>query len=85
MLKTVSTSFINSELVRAPYSVGCFQICSGNNNTSSLLYTCDVIHLRNKGVSSPYVQKYVGIHLKFNILRLHYTTYYYALIEWKPF
>ena len=37
---------------------GCFQICSGNNNTSSLLlYACKVIHLINKGVTSPYVQE----------------------------
>ena len=36
---------------------GCFQICSGNSNTSLLLYTCKVIHLINKGVISPYVQE----------------------------
>ena len=36
---------------------GCFQICSENNNTSLLLYACEVIHLINKGVISPYVQE----------------------------
>ena len=36
MLKTVSISFINCELVRTLYSVGYIQICSGNNNTSLL-------------------------------------------------
>ena len=35
---------------------GCFQICSGNNNTS-LLYACQVIHLINQGVISPYFQE----------------------------
>ena len=35
---------------------GCFQICSGNNNTS-LLYACEVLHLIKKGVISPYVQE----------------------------
>ena len=32
-----------------------FQICSGNNNTSLSFYACEVIHLINKGVTSPYV------------------------------
>ena len=36
---------------------GCFQICSGNNNISLLLYACEVIHLINKGVTSSYVQE----------------------------
>ena len=45
VLKTVSILFINSELARA----GCFQICSGNNNISLLLYACEVIHLIKKG------------------------------------
>ena len=36
---------------------GCFQICGGNNNTSLLLYACEVIHLINEGVTSPYVRE----------------------------
>ena len=36
---------------------GCFQICSGNNNVSLLLYASEVIHLINKGVISHYVQE----------------------------
>ena len=56
---------------------GCFQICSGNNNTL-LLYACEVIHLINKGVTSSYVQEQGGILLKFNVLRLHYVTHYCA-------
>ena len=36
---------------------GCFQICSENNNTSLLLYACEVIHLINKDVTSLYVQE----------------------------
>ena len=36
---------------------GCFHICSGNNNASLLLYACEVIHLINKDVISPYVQE----------------------------
>ena len=36
---------------------GCFQICSANNNASLLLHACEVIHLVNKGVTSPYVQE----------------------------
>ena len=36
---------------------GYFQIYSGNNNTSSLLYACEVIHLIKKGVVSSYVQE----------------------------
>ena len=47
---------------------GFFQIFSGNNNASLLLYTCEVVHLINKGVISPYVKK-------FNILRPHYVTH----------
>ena len=35
----------------------CYEICTGNNNTSLLLYACEVIHLINKGVTSPYVQE----------------------------
>ena len=35
---------------------GCFQICSGNNNTS-LLYACEVLHLIKKGVILLYVQE----------------------------
>ena len=35
--------------------LGCFQICSGNNNTSLFLYGCDVMHLIKKGAISPYV------------------------------
>ena len=35
---------------------GCFQICSGNNNTL-LLYAFEVIHLINKGVTLLYVQE----------------------------
>ena len=56
ILKTVNISSINRDLVRSLYSVGCFQICSGNN-TSLLLYVFEVIHLINKGVISPYVQE----------------------------
>ena len=48
MLRTVSILFINSELV--------VEICSGNNNTL-LLYTYEVTHLVNKGVTRPYVQE----------------------------
>ena len=55
MLKTVSISFIDSELVRKLRSVGCFQIFSGNSNTSLLLYAYEVIHLINKDVISRYV------------------------------
>ena len=55
MLKTVSISFIDSELVRTLHSMGCFQICSGNSNTSLLLYAYEVIHLINKDVISRYV------------------------------
>ena len=40
---------------------GCFQICSENNDASLLLYACEVIHLINKGVISPYVQVQGGI------------------------
>ena len=36
---------------------GCFQVCRGNNNTSLLLYACEIIHLINKRVTSPYVQE----------------------------
>ena len=36
---------------------GCFQICIGNNNTSLLLYACEVIHLINMCVTSPYDQE----------------------------
>ena len=36
---------------------GCFQICSGNNNALFLMYACEVIHLINKGVTTPYVQE----------------------------
>ena len=36
---------------------GCFQICSGNNNISLLLYACEVIHLINKDVTSSHVQE----------------------------
>ena len=50
---------------------GCFLIYSGNNNTSLLLYACEVLHLINKSVTSPYVQKQGGLLLKPNILRLH--------------
>ena len=56
---------------------GCFQICSGNNK-SLLLYACEVIHLINKSVISPYVQKQGRILRKFNVLRLHYVTHYCA-------
>ena len=55
-----------------------FQICSGINNNTLLLYACEVIHLINKGVISPYVQEWGGILLKFNILRLHNATHYCA-------
>ena len=37
---------------------GCFQICSGNNNTL-LLCACEAFHLINKGVISPYVRSRV--------------------------
>ena len=57
---------------------GCFQIFSGNNNTSLLLYACEVIHLISKGVISPYVQEQGGILFKLNILCLHYVTHYCA-------
>ena len=56
-------------------------ISSENNNTTLLLCACEVIHLINEGVISPYVQEYGGILLKFNILRLHYVTHYCAWIE----
>ena len=36
--------------------LGCFQICSGNNNTS-WLYACENIHLISKAVTSLYVQE----------------------------
>ena len=36
---------------------GCFHICSGNNSTSLVLSTCEVIHSINKGVASPYVEE----------------------------
>ena len=49
MLKTVSISFIDSELVRKLRSVGCFQICSGNSNTSLLLYAYEVIPFDKQG------------------------------------
>ena len=55
---------------------GYFQICSKNNNTSLLLYSCEVIHLINKGAISPYVQEQGEILLKFSIPRLHYVTHY---------
>ena len=78
MLKAVSISFVNSELAEHFIWRGCFQICSGNYNTSLLLYACEVIHLINKGATSPYVQVYGRILLKFNILCLHYATHYCA-------
>ena len=56
MLKTVSISFINCELVKTLYSVGCIPICSGSNNTL-LLYACEVIYLKSNGVISLYVQE----------------------------
>ena len=68
MLKTVNISFINWSEHFIQW--GCFQICSRNNNTSLLLYACEVINLINKGVTSPYVQGYGEILLKFNILSL---------------
>ena len=55
ILKTVSISFIYSELVRALSSVGLFSSCSENNNTSLLFYACEVIHLINKSVILRYV------------------------------
>ena len=77
MLKIVCISFINSEMVRKLYSVGfLFQICNRNSNTSLLLYDCEVIHLVNKGVISPY--------LKFNILLLYCVTHC-AWNECQPF
>ena len=76
MLKTVSITFFNSELTRTLYSVWFLQICSGNNNTSLLLYDCKDIHLINKSVTSPYAQAQGGILLKFNILCLHYVTHH---------
>ena len=51
---------------------GCFQICSGKNNTLLLVYAYEVIHLINKGVISLYVQEWSGV----TIVRLHYVTYY---------
>ena len=62
-----------------------FQICSGNNNASLLLHACEVIHLINKGVISPYVHEQRGMLLKFNILRLHYIPHYCDGIEGQPF
>ena len=50
---------------------GFFQICSKNN-----LHACEVVHLINKGMTSPYVQEQGGILLKFNIFHLHYVTHY---------
>ena len=41
-----------------------FQICSRNNKTWLLLYSCKVIYLINKGVISPYILEQGGI-LKF--------------------
>ena len=67
------------------HNVPVFQICSRNNKPSLLLYACEVIYLINKGVISPYVQEQGGILLKFNVLRLHYVTHYYARIECQPF
>ena len=56
-----------------------FQLFSRNSKT--LLYAREVMYLINKGVISPYVQEQGGIFLKFNILCLHYVTYYCARIE----
>ena len=36
---------------------GFFQICSGNNNTSLLLYACELSYLISKGMIFPYVQE----------------------------
>ena len=55
---------------------GCFQICSGNDNISLLLYVCEIIHLINKGITSLYVQEQGGTLLKFYILCLHYITHH---------
>ena len=84
MLKTVSrllTQNWSEHFIRWDF----FQICSGNNNASLLLYTCEVIHLINKGVISRYVQEKGGILLKFNILRLQYVTHNYTWIECQLF
>ena len=54
MLKTVSILFINPEHF---IWWSFFQICSESNNPSLLLYACEVFHLINKGVISPYVQQ----------------------------
>ena len=50
MLKAVSISFINCELVWTLYLLVCF--CSGNKNT--LFYASDVTHLISKGVIPMY-------------------------------
>ena len=34
----------------------CFQVCTENNNTL-FLFACEIIHLINKSVISPYVQE----------------------------
>ena len=64
---------------------GFFQICSGNNNTSLLLYACELSYLISKGMIFPYVQEQGGILLKFNILRLHFVTHRCTCIECQPF
>ena len=76
MLKTVIISFINWSEHFIWW--GCFQVCSGNNNTSLLLNACEDINLINKGVISPYIKKYGEILLKFNIFSLHYIRHYCA-------
>ena len=61
----------------------CLQICSRNNNTSLLLYACEVIYLISKDVISPYVRGQGGILLNFNILSS--LTHYCTRNECQPF
>ena len=57
MFKTVSILFRTLNGSEQFFQWGFFQISSVNYNTSSLLYTCEVINLINKVVISPYVQE----------------------------
>ena len=61
MLKTVSILYGNSELVKHFIQWGSFLICSGNNNILFLMYACEVMHLINKALTTPYVQVKGGI------------------------
>ena len=79
MLRTVSILLLTLNWSEHFIWCVCFQICSGNNNLS-LLHAFEVISLINKGATSPYVQEWIGILLKFNDIFLHCTG-----IECQPF